>query len=176
MQLLVLVEADLVEVRVLGDIQRKLEAEAAEEAGRGARVDVQSQPREDDGIVLDLVRQDVSLPVIKSEPAEEFGAVPAGEAVDALELVEQARVARAPRGRLAAEEKGTVIVDGAAAELAAIGPLPARVPLVEIAPARTPARPGLGYARAAIFLPLQLLEVCPDRLAGLRPGVDGHQR
>src|SRR5260221_1370857 len=83
-QALVLVEAELVQVRVLRHIERDLHARAAEKAARGTRVDVEAQSREDHGVVFVLARQDVALPAVEAEAAEQRAAARLRDAGDAL--------------------------------------------------------------------------------------------
>src|SRR5437870_3142922 len=170
LQLLVLVEAELVQVGVLRHVERQLQAAAAEKAARGARVDIEAQSQEHDGVVLALVRKDVALPVVMPQPAEELKADRLREAVDPLHLVDQPGIARARRDGLPREEEGAGVIHRAAAELAAVGPLPARRPLVRITPAQAVARTLFRDARRAGLVPLETLEIGAHRPAGMGCG------
>ena len=167
MEHLIPVEAQLVQVRVLVDVDRELQAPAAKPAALHARIDVESQSQEHDGVVLALVRQDVALPVVMPQPAEELEADRLREAVDPLHLVDQPGIARARRDGLPREEEGAGVIHRAAAELAAVGPLPARRPLVRITPAQAVARTLFRDARRAGLVPLETLEIGAHRPAGM---------
>src|SRR4051812_39479818 len=93
MQRLVLVETEVAEMRVLVHVERQLQSRAAEEAARGALIEVEAQSREPDGVVLLLIRQDIALPVVEAHSAQQLEADP--EPVDGLQLVDKARIARA---------------------------------------------------------------------------------
>src|SRR5258706_2858831 len=159
-------------MRVLVRVEGVFDAGAAEPALRLARIEIYSESQEHDGIVLFLVRQDIALPIIDAQPAHELHAKRMRQPVNSLPLVDQSGVLHARGGRLAAEEEGSGIVDGAAAKLAAIRPLPPCRPLPGEAPADAVARALFRDGRRTGFLPFEALEVAAHPPAGLRRGAE----